>query len=71
MTQLSVSQSSAAVPIMDFPEAWDYVRETELDEHDAACSYRVCQGGMLCDCFILGDEYERRRLAVQIMDKEG
>jgi hypothetical protein len=55
---------------MDFPEAWDYVRETELDEHATACSYRVTQGGMLCDCFILMDEYERRKAAVHYLDKE-
>lgn len=47
--------------IMDFPTAWAFVRETEMDSHDPRCSYRVANGGLLCDCFILNDEYERRR----------
>ena len=55
--------------IMDFPTAWAYVRETELDSHDPKCSYRVAQGGFLCDCFILMDEYERRKAAVHYLDK--
>ena len=47
--------------IMDFPQAWAYVAETELDEHDPKCSYRVGQRGLLCDCFIIWDEYNRRK----------
>lgn len=51
------------MPVMDFPEAWAYVRETDFREHDPKCSYRAASGGFLCDCFILWNEYDRRKEA--------
>ena len=48
--------------IMDFPSAWKFVRATEMSQHELMCSYRCTNGGLLCDCQILNDEYERRRL---------
>lgn len=50
--------------IMDYPQAWAFVRETELDSHDPRCSYRIAEGGLLCDCFILNDEYARRKALI-------
>lgn len=49
--------------VMDFPEAWKFVARTELKDHDPRCSYVIAQRGMLCDCYILWDEYERRKAA--------
>jgi hypothetical protein len=50
--------------IMDFPAAWEYVRERAtahgLDEHHERCSFRTERGALLCDCDVLWDEYERR-----------
>lgn len=46
--------------IMDFPTAWAFVRATAMSDHHEECSYRVAQGGFLCDCDVLWDEYERR-----------
>lgn len=49
----------AANVIMDFPTAWAFCRATSMEDHEAGCSYRVANGGFLCDCKILNDEYER------------
>lgn len=40
---------------MDFPQAWEFVRSTELTDHHPECSYRVHNGGFLCDCHVLND----------------
>ena len=45
--------------IMDYPTAWEFTRKTPREDHDEECSYSV--GGLLCDCHILNNEYERRR----------
>ncbi len=52
--------------IMDFPTAWAYIREQHPDpaEHDPRCSWVQAQGGVLCDCHIINDEYERRKAAL-------
>lgn len=50
--------------IMDFPEAWQFVRPTDPKDHDPNCSWRVRHGGLLCDCHILMDEYARREAAL-------
>lgn len=50
-------------PVMDFPEAFAFVKEhaPNKDEHHPKCSYR--QAGMLCDCSIIWAEYYKRRYA--------
>lgn len=45
---------------MDYPTAWEFVRETKPEQHHAECSWRVCGGALLCDCHVLMDEYKRR-----------
>lgn len=49
--------------IMDFPQAWEFVRKSNFEDHDEKCSYRVCRGGLLCDCYILWNEYDKRKEA--------
>ena len=51
--------------IMDFPQAWEFVRNTDLSEHDPRCSYVIAKRGLLCDCHTLNNEYERRKAASQ------
>ena len=61
-----MNDSRAASPgvIMDFPQAWAYVRERAVkhgtDEHDPRCSFVTQNGALLCDCDVLWNEYERR-----------
>ncbi len=50
--------------IMDFPTAWEFVRATKADDHHEKCSWRVTNGALLCDCRVLWDEYERRKLSL-------
>jgi len=50
--------------IMDFPEAWAFVRATGPMRHDVGCSWRSTEGALLCDCHVLGEEYERRMIAM-------
>lgn len=38
---------------IDYPRAWEITRATPIDGHDPRCSYRQCDGGMLCDCAVL------------------
>lgn len=44
--------------VMDYPTAWAFVETTDATTHDPKCSWRTVQ--MLCDCHVLGDEYDRR-----------
>jgi hypothetical protein len=46
--------------MMDFPQAWAFVRDTKPEQHDPECSWRRYNGGFLCDCHVLSDEYNRR-----------
>jgi hypothetical protein len=46
--------------IMDFPEAWAFVKETRPEDHHERCSWRTERGAFLCDCHVLNDEYARR-----------
>lgn len=46
--------------IMDYPTAWEFVRNTNPQNHHEKCSWRTENGALLCDCDILWDEYERR-----------
>ena len=46
---------------MDFPTAWAFVRDTDMELHDERCSYRSENGAFLCDCHVLNDEYDRRK----------
>jgi hypothetical protein len=54
--------SATARPVMDWPEAWAFVRDEHPDpsEHADRCSWVVTGGGMLCDCPVLWNEYARR-----------
>jgi hypothetical protein len=47
--------------MMDFPEAWAFVKQTAPGDHDLRCSWFVTRGGLLCDCHVLNDEYARRQ----------
>lgn len=47
--------------VMDFPTAWEFVRETDPADHHEQCSWRTQNGALLCDCRILWDEYDRRK----------
>lgn len=38
---------------IDYPRAWEIARSAPMSEHDLRCSYRQCDGGMLCDCPVL------------------
>jgi len=46
---------------MDYPTAWAFVKATNPESHDPACSWRITGGALLCDCYVLRDEYERRK----------
>jgi hypothetical protein len=46
--------------IMDYPQAWEYVRSTDPTTHHERCSWRTENGALLCDCDVLWDEYVRR-----------
>jgi hypothetical protein len=43
---------------VDFPRAWQIARATPVDNHDPKCSYRVMNGGLLCDCDVLNKHPE-------------
>jgi hypothetical protein len=38
---------------IDFPRAWEIARAAPMAEHDPRCSFRQCDGAMLCDCPVL------------------
>lgn len=38
---------------VDYPRAWEIARAAPMGEHHPRCSYRQCDGGMLCDCPVL------------------
>ena len=38
---------------IDYPRAWEIARAVPMDGHHPRCSYRQCDGGMLCDCPVL------------------
>ena len=50
-------------PVMDIPAAWAFVETTRPEQHHERCSWRATEGALLCDCPLLWDEYERRRVA--------
>jgi len=52
--------------VMDYPTAWAFIREKHPDpkEHDPRCSWVQASGGILCDCHVINDEYERRTTAM-------
>lgn len=55
-------------PVMDFPTAWAFVRTTKPLAHDPRCSWRTAGGAFLCDCYVLMDEYARRKAAAEPSD---
>lgn len=59
------SSSLPWICVMDFPTAWAFIREQHPDptEHDPRCSWVQAKGGVLCDCHVLMDEYNRRKRA--------
>ena len=38
---------------MDFPRAWEIVKETPVEQHNPECSYAQTNGALLCDCEVL------------------
>lgn len=62
-----VTQSGPWICVMDYPTAWAFIREQHPDpkEHDPKCSWVQASGGILCDCYVLNDEYERRKAKVK------
>lgn len=38
---------------IDFPRAWEIAQSVPFEEHDPRCSYRLAEGGFLCDCHVL------------------
>lgn len=46
--------------VLDFPQAWAFIRDTRPEDHDPKCSWRQMDGALLCDCSVLRDEYDRR-----------
>lgn len=50
--------------VMDFPTAWNFVRQTKPEQHHEDCSWRNYGGALLCDCHVLSDEYKRRESAL-------
>jgi hypothetical protein len=50
--------------IMDYPTAWEFVRATCPLDHDERCSWRTQSGALLCDCYILWNEYDRRKVEI-------
>lgn len=46
--------------VMDYPQAWEFVKGPKLTDHDKRCSYRTTRRGILCDCHIINNEYARR-----------
>ena len=38
---------------MTITKAWEIARATPVLRHEPGCSYRMMDGGMLCDCQIL------------------
>lgn len=40
---------------VDFPRAWEIAKAQPFTKHHEECSYRVTQGGCLCDCPILNN----------------
>lgn len=47
-------------PIMDYPAAWAFLAATQAEDHDRRCSYHQANRGVLCDCHVVNDEYDRR-----------
>lgn len=43
---------------VDFPRAWQIARATPAEHHNPKCSYRVGDGGLLCDCEIVTQHSE-------------
>jgi hypothetical protein len=55
--------------IMDYPTAWKFLEPTKLEDHDEKCSYRQANRGLLCDCRIIWDEYDRRKHHAEAISK--
>jgi len=53
--------------IIDFLGAWEIARAVPIKDHDERCSYRVSNGGCLCDCYVLvwHEEYEKKKEEVK------
>lgn len=47
--------------VMDIPSAWEFLAGTKMGDHEQPCSYRQTGGGILCDCRVIDEEYERRK----------
>lgn len=43
---------------VDYPRAWEVARATKPEKHHPKCSFRVTNGGFLCDCAVLTEHPE-------------
>lgn len=43
---------------VDYPRAWEIARAAPMEQHDPKCSYRMHDGGFLCDCHVLTRHWE-------------
>ena len=57
--------------VMDYPQAWAFIREQHPDpaEHDPRCSWVQTNRALLCDCRVLWDEYDRRKLDASVGER--
>jgi len=49
---------------LDFPRSWQIAQTTPIEKHDPNCSYRITEGGLLCDCHVIYQhpEYKAKEL---------
>jgi len=38
---------------IDYPRAFEIARAAPMEAHHKDCSYRICRGGLLCDCDVI------------------
>jgi len=38
---------------MDYPTAWEIIKNTNQEDHHQMCSYRQSDGCILCDCYVI------------------
>ena len=43
---------------VDFPRAWEIARMKPPEQHHEACSWRMTDGALLCDCHVLYEHEE-------------
>lgn len=43
---------------VDFPRAWEIARDVPMEMHINNCSFRMTNGALLCDCYVLYNHLE-------------